>query len=60
LAPWPILVVQLDRLDDGVHRPEIIVSLLFCFEFHGGPSWNWHDCPERWQGFRVLWSRTWF
>jgi hypothetical protein len=25
-------------VDDGVHRPEVIVSLLLSFEFHGRPS----------------------
>jgi hypothetical protein len=43
-------------IDDGVHRPELNVSLLLSFEFHGRPSRNWHDGPERWQGFRVLGS----
>jgi hypothetical protein len=47
-------------VDDGVHIPEVIVSLLLSFEFHGWPYWNWHDGPKRWQGFRVLRSWTWF
>jgi hypothetical protein len=41
-------------IDDGVHRFEVIVSLLLGFKFHGGPSYDWHNCSEGWQGFRVL------